>query len=47
LRALLPPRRANTHKGESGHVLCVGGNHGSGGAIAMAAEAACARVRGC
>jgi NAD(P)H-hydrate epimerase len=40
LRALLPPRRANTHKGESGHVLCVGGNHGSGGAIAMAAEAA-------
>ncbi|WP_049456828.1 NAD(P)H-hydrate dehydratase [Stenotrophomonas maltophilia] len=40
LQALLPPRRANTHKGESGHVLCVGGNHGSGGAIAMAAEAA-------
>ena len=40
LKALLPPRRANTHKGESGHVLCVGGNHGSGGAIAMAAEAA-------
>ncbi|WP_182067556.1 NAD(P)H-hydrate dehydratase [Stenotrophomonas pavanii] len=40
LPALLPPRRANTHKGESGHVLCVGGNHGSGGAIAMAAEAA-------
>ncbi|KAF1015797.1 MAG: Bifunctional NAD(P)H-hydrate repair enzyme Nnr [Stenotrophomonas maltophilia] len=40
LRALLPPRRANTHKGESGHVLCVGGNHGSGGAIALAAEAA-------
>ncbi|AWH22115.1 NAD(P)H-hydrate dehydratase [Stenotrophomonas sp. ZAC14D2_NAIMI4_6] len=40
LAALLPPRRANTHKGESGHVLCVGGNHGSGGAIALAAEAA-------
>lgn len=40
LPVLLPPRRANTHKGESGHVLCVGGNHGSGGAIAMAAEAA-------
>ncbi len=37
---LLPPRRANSHKGDSGHVLCVGGNHGSGGAIAMAAEAA-------
>ncbi|WMJ69874.1 NAD(P)H-hydrate dehydratase [Stenotrophomonas sp. 24(2023)] len=40
LRALLPPRRANTHKGESGHVLCLGGNHGSGGAIALAGEAA-------
>ncbi|MBA0447831.1 NAD(P)H-hydrate dehydratase [Stenotrophomonas maltophilia] len=40
LPALLPPRRANTHKGESGHVLCIGGNHGSGGAVAMAAEAA-------
>lgn len=40
LCGLLPPRRANTHKGESGHVLCVGGNHGSGGAIALAAEAA-------
>ncbi|WP_313143411.1 NAD(P)H-hydrate dehydratase [Stenotrophomonas sp.] len=39
LPRLLPPRRANTHKGESGHVLCVGGNHGSGGAIALAAEA--------
>ncbi|HIE1099990.1 NAD(P)H-hydrate dehydratase [Stenotrophomonas maltophilia] len=40
LPALLPPRRVNTHKGESGHVLCIGGNHGSGGAIALAAEAA-------
>ena len=40
LPRLLRPRRANTHKGESGHVLCVGGNHGSGGAIALAAEAA-------
>lgn len=40
LSALLPPRRANTHKGESGHVLCIGGNHGSGGAVALAAEAA-------
>ncbi|HDS0950677.1 TPA: NAD(P)H-hydrate dehydratase [Stenotrophomonas maltophilia] len=39
LPALLPPRRTNTHKGESGHVLCVGGNHGSGGAIALAGEA--------
>lgn len=40
LSALLPPRRANTHKGESGHVLCVGGNHGSGGAVMLAATAA-------
>lgn len=36
----LPPRRANTHKGESGHVLCVGGNAGSGGAVMLAAESA-------
>ena len=40
LPALLPPRRLNTHKGESGHVLCVGGNHGSGGAVLLCAEAA-------
>ncbi len=40
LPRLLPPRRANTHKGESGHVLCVGGNLGSGGAVMLAAEAA-------
>ncbi|WP_313344788.1 NAD(P)H-hydrate dehydratase [Stenotrophomonas sp.] len=36
----LPARRANTHKGESGHVLCVGGNVGSGGAVMLAAESA-------
>lgn len=36
----LPKRRINTHKGESGHVLCVGGNLGSGGAVMLAAEAA-------
>lgn len=34
------PRRRNTHKGESGHVLCIGGDEGSGGAIALCAEAA-------
>ena len=39
LPRLLPPRRANTHKGESGHVLCIGGNHGSGGAVTLCAEA--------
>lgn len=36
----LLPRRRNTHKGESGRVLCVGGEHGSGGAILLCAEAA-------
>ncbi|WP_066096594.1 bifunctional ADP-dependent NAD(P)H-hydrate dehydratase/NAD(P)H-hydrate epimerase [Xanthomonas massiliensis] len=36
----LHPRRLNTHKGESGHVLCVGGNLGSGGAIIMSTESA-------
>lgn len=40
LAALLPARRANTHKGHSGHVLCVGGNLGSGGAVMLASEAA-------
>ncbi|MQP76290.1 NAD(P)H-hydrate dehydratase [Stenotrophomonas sp. MYb238] len=40
LPAQLPPRRIDTHKGESGHVLCVGGNHGSGGAAMLCAEAA-------
>ncbi|MCC4587194.1 NAD(P)H-hydrate dehydratase [Xanthomonas sp. NCPPB 1067] len=40
LAAQLRPRRRNTHKGESGRVLCVGGNLGSGGAILLTAEAA-------
>jgi len=40
LRTWLPPRRRDTHKGESGRVLCVGGDHGAGGAIALCAEAA-------
>lgn len=40
LRAWLPPRRHDTHKGESGRVLCVGGDHGGGGAIVLCAEAA-------
>lgn len=34
------PRRRNSHKGESGRVLCIGGDHGSGGAIVLCAEAA-------
>lgn len=36
----LPPRRLNSHKGESGRVLCIGGNEGTGGAAMLAAEAA-------
>lgn len=37
---LLPPRRRDAHKGQMGHVLLVGGDHGYGGAIIMAAQAA-------
>lgn len=40
LREALPARRADAHKGGNGHVLCVGGNHGMGGAVRLAAEAA-------
>lgn len=40
LRRWLPPRPRDTHKGRSGRVLCVGGDHGGGGAIALCAEAA-------
>ena len=36
----LRPRPRNSHKGLYGHVLCVGGDHGSGGAISLCAEAA-------
>ncbi|MET0289243.1 MAG: NAD(P)H-hydrate dehydratase [Pseudoxanthomonas sp.] len=34
------PRGINSHKGSSGRVLCVGGNHGSGGALLVTAQAA-------
>jgi len=40
LRGWLPPRLRDTHKGNNGHVLCVGGDHGSGGAIILCADAA-------
>jgi hydroxyethylthiazole kinase-like uncharacterized protein yjeF len=40
LHTWLRPRRRDTHKGESGRVLLIGGDLGHGGAIAMAAEAA-------
>lgn len=36
----LQPRRRNSHKGQHGRVLCIGGDHGRGGAILLAAEAA-------
>jgi hydroxyethylthiazole kinase-like uncharacterized protein yjeF len=37
---LLPARPADAHKGRFGHVLIVGGNHGMGGAVRLAGEAA-------
>lgn len=40
LAAGLAPRHANAHKGEYGHVLCVGGEVGMGGAVRLCAEAA-------
>ncbi len=40
LAQALAPRARHAHKGHSGHVLCVGGDHGMGGAILLAAEAA-------
>ncbi len=43
VHALLKPRRPGCHKGQCGHVLVIGGEHGMAGAVRMAAEAA-ARV---
>ncbi len=40
LPAWFPLRPRDSHKGRNGHVLCVGGNHGSGGAIVLATQAA-------
>ncbi len=40
LRDFLPPRPRNSHKGRNGHVLCIGGDAGMGGAIALCAEGA-------
>ncbi len=36
----LHPRAPDSHKGDHGHVLCVGGELGSGGAILLCAQAA-------
>jgi len=40
LISTLPARQADAHKGSFGHVLIIGGDHGMGGAVIMAAEAA-------
>lgn len=40
LRHVLPVRPRGAHKGDNGHVLCVGGGRGMGGAIRMSAESA-------
>ena len=36
----LPPRPRPSHKGNNGHVLAIGGDHGTAGAIRLCAEAA-------
>lgn len=40
LRAALPVRTSDSHKGYHGRVLCIGGSEGMGGALALCAEAA-------
>lgn len=40
LRGILPPRQRHSHKGDYGHVLVIGGNHGMAGAARLAAESA-------
>lgn len=40
LESNLTPRQRTAHKGQAGHVLIIGGDHGYSGAICMAGEAA-------
>lgn len=40
LSAFFPLRPRDGHKGRNGHVLCIGGDAGSGGAVLLAAQAA-------
>lgn len=40
LSSWLAPRKRDSHKGSNGHVLCIGGDDGSGGAIVLCADAA-------
>ncbi|MCP1726206.1 NAD(P)H-hydrate epimerase [Natronospira proteinivora] len=37
---MLPPRQSTAHKGQHGHVVVMGGDHGMGGAALLAAESA-------
>ena len=39
-KKVLTKRPRASHKGNFGHILVVGGNHGMGGAVRIAAEAA-------
>jgi len=39
LPSFFPLRPRDSHKGRNGHALCIGGDHGSGGAILLAADA--------
>ena len=40
LAGFFPLRQRDHHKGRNGHVLCIGGDQGGGGAVLLAAEAA-------
>jgi len=40
IQSHLPRRDPNTHKGQCGHVLIIGGNHGMMGAVSLAGQAA-------
>ena len=40
IRQCLPKRKKDSHKGDYGNVLVIGGDYGMGGAVRMAAEAA-------
>lgn len=40
LKKHLPPRARHAHKGDAGHVLLIGGDHGMSGALRLAGEAA-------
>ncbi|WP_053982017.1 bifunctional ADP-dependent NAD(P)H-hydrate dehydratase/NAD(P)H-hydrate epimerase [Marinagarivorans algicola] len=47
LKRHLPLKEADAHKGQSGHVLVVGGDLGMGGAAIMTAESAASAGSGC